>query len=284
MIIWIASYPKSGNTWVRALLSYYFFSKEKNFNFDILKHIPNFNIGDFVGEKTKFSSGLDYANKALDIQKFINKNSKFNVFFKTHSSLRKIVDKNFTDKTVSLGSIYIVRDPRNIITSYKNFENWDYDKTLEFMINKNSFLYSNTETQKKLNIKGMELISSWSVNYKSWVKNNLGIPICLIKYEDLIYNTLNELEKMFNFIRRINSENKINFDKERGKLAISETNFQKLKKLEENNGFAEKNIRNNQKFFFKGSDNDWNKILPKNIKEKIENNFYDEMLELEYLK
>ena len=78
--------------------------------------------------------------------------------------------------------------------------------------------------------------------------------------------------------------NLIMIDKERGKLAISETNFQKLKKLEESNGFAEKNIRNNQKFFFKGSDNDWNKILPKNIKEKIENNFYDEMLELEYLK
>ena len=284
MIIWIASYPKSGNTWVRALLSYYFFSKEKGFNFDILKHIPNFNIGDFVSENTKFSSDLDYANKALNVQKFINKNSKFNVFFKTHSALRKIVDKNFTDKTVSLGSIYIIRDPRNIISSYKNFENWDYDKTLEFMINKNSFLYSNTETQKKLNIKGMELISSWSENYKSWVKNNLGIPICLIKYEDLINNTLNELEKMFNFIKKINSEDKINFDKERGKLAISETNFQKLKKLEENNGFAEKNIRNNQKFFFKGADNDWNKILPKNIKEKIESNFYDEMLELEYLK
>jgi len=76
MIIWIASYPKSGNTWVRALLSYYFFSKEKNFNFDILKHIPNFNIGDFVSKNTKFPSNLDYADKALETQNLFVKNLK----------------------------------------------------------------------------------------------------------------------------------------------------------------------------------------------------------------
>ena len=71
MIIWIASYPKSGNTWIRALLSHYFFSKDEKFNFDLLKHIPNFNIGDFTNENTKFSSNIDYADKALDVQKFI---------------------------------------------------------------------------------------------------------------------------------------------------------------------------------------------------------------------
>ena len=44
MIIWIASYPKSGNTWIRALIAYYFFSKEEKFSFDLLKHIPNFKM------------------------------------------------------------------------------------------------------------------------------------------------------------------------------------------------------------------------------------------------
>ena len=48
MIIWIASYPKSGNTWVRALLTYYFFSKVKKFDFTLLKNIPNFNVTDFI--------------------------------------------------------------------------------------------------------------------------------------------------------------------------------------------------------------------------------------------
>ena len=52
MIIWIASYPKSGNTWVRALIAHYFFSKDKKFYFEILKNIPNFNVSDFISEKT----------------------------------------------------------------------------------------------------------------------------------------------------------------------------------------------------------------------------------------
>ena len=42
MIIWIASYPKSGNTWMRSLISSYFFSSGEDFNFDLLKKIPLF--------------------------------------------------------------------------------------------------------------------------------------------------------------------------------------------------------------------------------------------------
>ena len=285
MIIWIASYPKSGNTWVRALLSYYFFSTQEKFNFDILKHIPNFNVGDFVNSKTHFESNLNFADKALDIQKFICKKSKVNLFFKTHSCLNKISEQYFTDSSVSLGCIYIVRDPRNVITSYKNFENWSYEKTLNFMSHKESFLYSNKSTQKKLGIKGMEIISSWSNNYNSWVKNKKNIPICLIKYENLMNNTLKELEKMFNFIKKINIEKNIRFDLERGKKSVEQTNFKKLQELEKRDGFEEnKEHKKNNKFFNQGKVNDWRVNLPEHIKETLNNNFKKEMLELGYLK
>ena len=285
MIIWIASYPKSGNTWVRALLSYYFFSKEKNFNFDILKHIPNFNIGDYVSENTKFPSNIDYADKALETQKFICQKFKMNTFFKTHSALIKIKKDYFTDKSVSLGCIYVVRDPRNVISSYKNFENLDYQEMFKIMKDENSFLHSNKNTQNKLKIKGMELISSWSQNYNSWVKNQQGIPICLVKYEDLIDNTLLELEKMFEFIKKLNAEKNTSFDLDRGKTAILETSFNNLKQLEEKFGFSEKDEKNRTHAFFnQGKLNDWHSILSKEIKENIETSFYKEMKELGYLK
>tara|TARA_B100001778_G_C18514569_1_gene595835 strand:+ start:184 stop:1038 length:855 start_codon:yes stop_codon:yes gene_type:complete len=284
MIIWIASYPKSGNTWIRALLSHYFFSKDEKFNFDLLKHIPNFNIGDFTNENTKFSSNIDYADKALDVQKFICQKYKINPFFKTHSSLSKIDKKFFTDKSVSLGCIYVVRDPRNVITSYKNFENLNYEKTLNFMINKKSFLFANKTTQKKFKIKGMELISSWSENYNSWINNKLRIPVCLIKYEDLIENTLKELEKMFNFIKEISSEKNSNFDIVRAKKTITETSFDRLKKLELKEGFSEKEEKSRKNDFFnQGILNDWNNSLSDDIKKKLEDNFQKEMQDLGYL-
>ena len=50
MIIWIASYPKSGNTWVRSLLSAYFFTEDGEFNFNLLENIKKFPSEDFISE------------------------------------------------------------------------------------------------------------------------------------------------------------------------------------------------------------------------------------------
>ena len=145
--------------------------------------------------------------------------------------------------------MYIVRDPRNVITSYKNFEGWTYKQTLKFMTDETSFLYSNKITQKKLNIKGMEIINSWSQNYNSWVKNKMGIPICLVKYEDLLNNTLEEFIKIFNFIAEINKENNIKIDLNRAKNTVKVTNFENLKNLELKRGFIEKR-KNLEKIIF----------------------------------
>ena len=40
MIIWLASYPKSGNTWLRSMISSLIFSGDGEFNFDLIKNIP----------------------------------------------------------------------------------------------------------------------------------------------------------------------------------------------------------------------------------------------------
>ena len=47
MIIWIASYPKSGNTYIRSFLSAYYFSKDGEFEFDLLKNIKQFQNTEF---------------------------------------------------------------------------------------------------------------------------------------------------------------------------------------------------------------------------------------------
>ena len=90
MIFWIASYPKSGNTWLRALLSSYFYSEEGIFNQDLLKNIDQF------PEKRHFSD-FNYDPKIVtDTSKFwikaqekINLNNELN-FFKTHNILGSI--------------------------------------------------------------------------------------------------------------------------------------------------------------------------------------------------
>jgi hypothetical protein len=283
MIIWIASYPKSGNTWVRALIAHYFFSKDEKFSFNILKHIPNFNVSDFISEKTPLKSNNDIIKNWLPSQRFINQKFKRNLLFKTHNACIEVDGNKFTNKEVTSGCIYIVRDPRNVLSSYKNFEQKTYEEITKNMFDEKGYLLSNETTFKKFGIKGTELITSWSKHYNSWVHNKYDIPICLIKYENLLKNTSKEFIKIFNFLKKINKEKNINVDNDRLENTIKETSFENLKQLEDSKGFSERQKRN-VNFFNLGKANEWELIVPKEISLKIEEKFAKEMTELNYIK
>ena len=133
MIIWLASYPKSGNTLLRSMLASYFYSKEGilNFNdtykiqqFPAIQHFKNLNL-DLTNEKEIYEN-------FIEAQRFINIDKKIK-FMKTHSSLARINNCNFTDLNNSLGAIYIVRDPRNVVTSFAHHYNLGVDETIKVM-------------------------------------------------------------------------------------------------------------------------------------------------------
>jgi hypothetical protein len=276
MIIWIASYPKSGNTWLRSLISSYYFSKGM-FNLLDLKKIPNFSVSDFINDSLLLQNGVDVAKQWLNVQREINKNYKKTLFFKTHNASVAINKNLFTDSDNTAGCIYVVRDPRNIITSYKNFEKKTYEEILNHMKNKEAFLFS----EKKTGFKSFEFIGSWADNYNSWFHNKLGIPICLIKYEDLVKDTLGELRKIIDFIANVQNIKNYSFNSEKAERGISDSSFDNLSKMEQDGGFNE--ARGDQKFFNMGEKNNWQKLLPISIKENIEKSFYIEMKELNYL-
>jgi hypothetical protein len=276
MIIWIASYPKSGNTWLRSLISSYYFSKGM-FNLSDLKKIPNFSVSDFINDSLLLQNGVDVAKQWLNVQREINKNYKKTLFFKTHNACVAINKNLFTDSDNAAGCIYVVRDPRNIITSYKNFEKKTYEEILNHMKNKEAFLFS----EKKTGFKSFEFIGSWADNYNSWFHNILGIPICLIKYEDLVKDTLGELRKIIDFIANVQNIKNYSFNSEKAERGVSDSSFENLSKMEQDRGFNE--ARGDQKFFNMGEKNNWQKLLPVSIKENIEQSFYSEMKELNYL-
>ena len=86
MIIWLASYPKSGNTWVRSLLSAYLYSEDGNFNFNLLKKILNFPSKKYLEHFTKDFSDLKKVSQYwIPAQERINLyNENKSIFLKTH--------------------------------------------------------------------------------------------------------------------------------------------------------------------------------------------------------
>tara|TARA_Y100000768_G_scaffold330203_1_gene268764 strand:+ start:74 stop:931 length:858 start_codon:yes stop_codon:yes gene_type:complete len=284
MIFWIASYPKSGNTWLRALVSTYYFTKNGVFDENLLKKIDQFPTRkyflDFEYNKKVIGDTCKYWIKA---QEKINMDNNLR-FFKTHNAFGKINNYDFTNSQNSIGCIYIVRDPRNVITSLKNHYELDDDKALKWMTNKKQFVYD-VEKVEEFGFSDFQFLSSWDMNYKSW-KVQKKVPLKFIKYEDLLKETFVVSKEIIKFINDVtNNKEKINIAKL--KNTLQSTSFSKLKNNETKYGFSEavnsqKNKKNKIKFFNLGPENDWNKILDKNLKEKLNKVFEKDLDELSY--
>jgi len=283
MIFWIASYPKSGNTWLRSLLTAYYFSKDGNFDQNLLSKIKQF-------PRKEFFKNFDYNSKVVtDTSRFwIPAQDKINLdnnlkFFKTHNILGSINGNNFTNKKNTVGAIYIVRDPRNVITSFKNHYDFTLKQAYEAMTNQNYYIHES----KELNDFGdFQLISSWEKNYQSWKKQNI-FETKIIRYEDLLEETYYTFNEIINFINKVcNLKNK--FDKDKARNSIRTTNFSKLKNMEKKEGFIEsvssKIDKKKIPFFHLGADNDWKKILSVDYQNKIKTQFIESMKELNYVK
>lgn len=287
MIIWIASYPKAGNTWLRVILSQLFYKENRN-EIDVFKNLDKFPTypkhEHFKGLSKDFDKPEGFTNLNV-IKNWILSQEKMNLdkklkFLKTHNYACKlnISDKenfSFTDVKNTLGVIYIVRDPRNLITSLKyQFSLDTYEETLEMMSDENKWIGKISAVP--------QILSSWDNHFKSWSRfpNNF----LLIKYEDLLNNTKNEIKNLVNYLNKFQKLNIDDFDIDQ---IIKNSHFSNLKKQESLQGFKErvpdKKTNKKKTFFNLGPENNWKNILDKEIVDKIEFRFESTMKELGYI-
>ena len=284
MIIWIASYPKSGNTFVRSMLASYFFSKDGIYNFDLIKNIKQFpNILLFKEIGTDIRNEKEIVKNYIKAQETFNKPNSIQ-FLKTHSYLFEIEGHRFTDLKNSLGVIYVVRDPRNVVTSWANFTNTSIDEATDTIINRIK-IGGDIDSLNKGN-RTLVYTGNWNGNYNSWKSFKFQNRYLLIKYEDLLKNPDLTFKKILKFIYKIKGI-KFSINQKKFQNVIETTDFHKMKKLEEQKGFFEGNInlQTSKKipFFNLGPKNDWKKLLNIETRKNIEEAFKKEMLELGYL-
>ena len=280
MIIWLASYPKSGNTWVRSMLTALIYTNDGKFNFDLLDKIKQFPSQIFFKDLTNRYDDVDEIAKNWETaQDLINLNKEVK-FLKTHHLKCKIGENNFTSQRNTLATIYIVRDPRNLVNSISNHYSKSLEESKKFLMTPR-YLYGFKKNGdvKKNDIK--TLLGTWSQHYNFWKTNNTNY--LLIRYEDLIKDTNSALNKIIVFLKKyINIE----VNDEKINNILNTTNFQYLKNLENEGKFNEnafENINTKKTFFYLGPKNNWKNNLDEKMKKEIENELNKEMSELGYL-
>jgi len=289
VIIWLASYPKSGNTWLRAILYQIIINKTEKKNWlsslhELVDTYPK--IQQFKDLNNSLIQEDDFKNKNEIIknwdksQKRLNSDKKLRIL-KTHNMLCSIEvgqqKFSFTNEENTLGVIHVVRDPRNIITSLKNhFFLQTYNEALEIIKNENTWGGVFEKNQVP------HLISSWEHHFESWAlfpKNYI-----LFRYEDILDNPKKQIKRLIEYLQKFI---KIDLNEQTIDQIIKDTDFKNLKSIEKKGYFLENatNIKTKDKatFFNLGPKNDYKKLLNKEVQFEIEKKFENTMKKLNYL-
>jgi len=268
-IIWLASYPKCGNTYLRAFLSHYLEDEQKSFSFEKLNRIKKFesqSTFESILGQGRLGKNFYYYPHCLNIQKeLIRILPQENLIFKTHHFYGSFDGNKFTNEENTLLFFYLVRDPREVLVSYARHSGTSIDEMLKFFVDDN--LINRLQFETKVN---------WKLNYRSWKTFN-KVPNYFIKFEDLIKNPEKIFQSIVFLLSRYTS---IVYDEIKIKKIINLTKFENLKLHEKQFGFSEAKGSN---FFYTGKTNSWKKILTTRQISIVEKSFRKEMTELNYL-
>ncbi len=249
-IYWLASYPKSGNTWFRVFLA------------NLLNHksqpadINNLTVSVMASSRKVFdevtgvpSSELTFneiLNLRPDVYKHLSSQAKEPVFQKIHDAYITTPRKGpLIPYEATKGVIYFIRNPLDIAVSFAYHSACSFDKMIQ-MMNDPEYMFCGNP-QKMYNQLSQKLLT-WSGHVKSWTEQSI-LPVYIVKYEDMVTHSFETFKKA---IQKLNL-NKTDEDISR---AIQYSNIKELQKQEKEKGFSEKSSKS-VSFFRKGKIGSW---------------------------
>ncbi|MEQ9606760.1 MAG: sulfotransferase domain-containing protein [Kiloniellaceae bacterium] len=272
-ILWLASYPKSGNTWMRAFLA--------NLIFNGSEALPLKRIGELctsepseiwfrplVKGKVSDLSGKEIAALRCRAQERAVSLNKNVIPMKTHSYFGEDCGFPIISQKATFGAVYIVRDPRDVAISAADH----FGLTVDAMIDKLANPLATCAAMPGTIVH--ELQSSWSNHVESWTKwSHPGI--FTVRYEDLLADPLDQFGRVARHFG-------ISTDKARVKKAIDFSSFKQLQKMEADQGFVERSLHS-ERFFRSGRSGGWRDTLTPEQVARIESDHAVQMKRFGYL-
>lgn len=249
-LIWLASYPKSGNTWVRAFLHNLVHDKGGALDLNALPSSVKSDAAraDFERLATRPLEELGHAGIAalrVPVQRAIASGTSGKVLIKTHSALTKVGGRPSHAVEVTAGAVYLVRDPRDVAVSYADHLGIGIDRAVEILATR----HAHTDFAPN---HVTEFPGSWSQNVATWTAAG-NERVHVVRYEDLLADPRAGFGGIVGFLG-------LKPEPELFRRALANTAFARLSRQEQASGFVERSHRQ-KRFFRKGRAGNWRRVL-----------------------
>lgn len=248
-IIWLASYPKSGNTWLRLLLANYCMPEDEEVD---LNTINRFTTADTRQDFFDRAAGRPF--HARDVPDWLGMRQKAlrliaaskpgNHFVKTHCLIARIGGETVIPPEMTAGAVYVYRNPFDVAISYARHLNIGVDETVAMMAEASSM------TASRNNL--FTTLGRWDTHIESWTSAQ-GMWRHVMRYEDMADDIEASLRGLLAFL-------KVPVESARMKRALDETRFEALQQQEKDRGFRERPAEMEQ-FFVSGRPGGWRETL-----------------------
>ena len=273
-IVWLASYPKSGNTWFRMFLANYLANVESPLLFsDITDASIASSAVDF--EEQIGLNPFELTPDEVDLYRpelyriLSDENPRDILYKKVHDAyIRNEKDAPLFPAEVSRAAVYFVRNPLDVCVSYANYSASNVAKTVNLIMNKEASLAGQKSGQLR------QILLSWQGHYFSWSKQQ-QIPVYVVRYEDMKRTPMEAFGGVIRFLG-------LEYNEERLYRAIINSDFKLLQQMEKEGEFKEK-TQKCESFFWKGSIGNYENYLSEEQIQSIINANFEAMLELGYI-
>ena len=275
-LVWLVSYPKSGNTWFRMFLANYLKNSQEPVSLEEIESTPI--SSDAIGFEdviciNPFEMTIDEVDLYRpDMYRALSKdleNEGEISYKKTHDAytLNTNGEPLFPEE-VSKCSVYFVRNPLDVCVSYANHSAREISRTVNFLLDEEAYLAGNKTGQL------CQKLLSWKNHVKSW-QEQTHIPVHTVRYEDML---LNPTETFGSIVRYLGLE----FNEEKLDRAIINSDFKLLQQMEQESGFKEK-MQQCKSFFWKGKIGNYREYLNEEQIKRIVDYNRDTMKQFGYI-
>ena len=248
-IIWISSFPKSGNTWVRSFLANYFQPPGKTLDINSLRQFTTADVRQDFFDK---ANGRPFRGKTLDdwikvrpkALRLIAASKSGHHFVKTHCQVAKVGPVDLIMPEVTAAAVYLTRNPFDVAPSYARHLSLGMDAAIDRMTDRTA-IHANPN-------RIMEITGRWDDHVRSWTTAP-GLTLHVMRYEDMLADAEKAFRALLVFLLAPVDQDKLG-------RTLDLASFESLQKQEREQGFRER-PPNMKQFFARGAAGGWREDL-----------------------